>query len=347
MTNLTKAYAAFTSSTPLAPYNLKRRELRENDIEIEITNCGVCHSDIHQIKNEWGNARYPMVPGHEIVGIVKKIGSKVTKFKIGDHAGVGCLVDSCQTCNSCVQDLEQFCLNGSVGTYNSNGKDGEITFGGYSQKIIVREEFTLKIPKNLPLAPTAPLLCAGITTYSPLRHWNITKGMKVAIVGLGGLGHMGVKFAHAFGAEVYVFSKSPKKRDDALKLGASDLLNYEDEHTLKKHSGTFDFILDTVSAPHDLNTLLRYLKIEKNLVLVGLPDIPPTLQVGALIWGRKSISGSLIGGIKETQEMLDFCGEHNIVSEIELIKMNEINTAYDRMLKSDVKYRFVIDNKTI
>lgn len=343
----TKAYAAYSNTEPLRPFEFKRREPRDNDVEIEITHCGVCHSDIHQVKNEWGNARYPMVPGHEIVGIVTRVGEKVTKFKVGDHAGVGCLVDSCLSCPSCQAKQEQFCQNGSVGTYNSVAKDGEITYGGYSQKIVVREEFTLKIPKNLPLAPTAPLLCAGITTYSPLRHWKVAKGMKVAIVGLGGLGHMGVKFAHAFGAEVYVFSKSPKKKDDALKLGAKDLLNYEDENTLKTHQGTFDFILDTVSAPHDLNTLLRYLKIEKNLVLVGLPDVPPTLQVGALIWGRKSIAGSLIGGIQETQEMLDFCGENNIVSEIELIKMNEINTAYERMLKSDVKYRFVIDNKTI
>lgn len=347
MTFKIKGYAAYTNNEPLRPFEFERREPRENDVEIRITHCGVCHSDIHQVKNEWGGSRYPMVPGHEIVGVVTRVGEKVTKFKVGDHAGVGCLVDSCLNCASCDSHLEQFCQNGSVGTYNSIGKDGQMTYGGYSQKIVVREEFTLKIPKNLPLAPTAPLLCAGITTYSPLRHWKVSKGMKVAVVGLGGLGHMGVKFAHAFGAEVYVFSKSPKKRDDALKLGAKDLLNYEDEATIKAHMGTFDFILDTVSAPHDLNTLLRYLKNEKNLVLVGLPDVPPTLQVGALIWGRKSIAGSLIGGIKETQEMLDFCGEHNIVSEIELIKMSEINTAYERMLKSDVKYRFVIDNNTI
>lgn len=342
-----KGFAAYSNTEPLRPFVFERREPRDNDVEIQITHCGVCHSDIHQVKNEWGNARYPMVPGHEIVGIVTRVGKKVTKFKVGDHAGVGCLVDSCLSCPSCQSNLEQFCQNGSVGTYNSVGKDNEITYGGYSEKIVVREEFTLNIPKNLPLAPTAPLLCAGITTYSPLRHWKIGKGMKVAVVGLGGLGHMGVKFAHAFGAEVYVFSKSPKKRTDAIKLGAKDLLNYEDESTLKSHMGTFDFILDTVSAPHDLNTLLRYLKNDRHMVLVGLPDVPPNIQVGALIWGRKSLAGSLIGGIKETQEMLNFCGEHNIVSEIELIKMNEINTAYERMLKSDVKYRFVIDNQTL
>jgi uncharacterized zinc-type alcohol dehydrogenase-like protein len=345
----TSGYAALNSTSPLIPFDFTRRDPRPNDILIEIDYCGVCHSDIHQVRNEWGASVYPMVPGHEIVGHVIKVGSNVKKFKVGDLAGVGCLVDSCQTCPSCQKGLEQFCENGSVGTYNSIEKDGvNKTFGGYSKNIVLREEFALKIPGNLDLKTVAPLLCAGITTYSPLRHWKVGPGQKIGVVGLGGLGHMAVKFAHSFGADVTVFSRSIGKKEDALKLGATDMaITTNPEALLKTHAGKFDFIIDTVSAPHDLNLYLKFLKCDGKMVLVGLPDVPPQIGVGNLIFGRKTLAGSLIGGIAETQEMLDYCGKHNIGCEIELIAPDRINEAFERTLKSDVKYRFVLDMKAM
>lgn len=345
----TSGYAAFDSKSPLAPFEFSRREPRANDILIEIDYCGVCHSDIHQARNEWGGSLYPMVPGHEIVGHVTKVGSGVSKFKIGDLAGVGCLVDSCRTCENCQEGLEQFCLNGSTGTYNSLEKDGVTrTFGGYSKCIVVNEDFALKVPKNLDMKAVAPLLCAGITTYSPLRHWGVGPGQKVGVVGLGGLGHMAVKFAHSFGAEVTVFSRSESKKNDALKLGATSVvITSNPKDVIKDNSQKFDFIIDTVSAEHDLNLYLKLLKRDGKMILVGLPTVPPQLQVGNLIFGRKTLAGSLIGGIAETQEMLDYCGSHNIVCDIELIAPNRINEAYERTLKSDVKYRFVLDMKAL
>lgn len=344
----TQGYAAKDSKSPLTPFEFKRREPKPHDILIEIDYCGVCHSDIHQVRNEWGSAVYPMVPGHEIVGHITKVGKEVTKFRVGDLAGVGCLVDSCRTCSNCQDGYQQFCLNGSVGTYNSTEKDGSRTFGGYSKRIVVNEEYALKIPGNLKLENVAPLLCAGITTFSPLRHWKVGPGMKVGVVGLGGLGHMAVKFAHSFGADVTVFSRSNNKKADALKLGAKEVaITTDTEALLLSHAGKFDLILDTVSAPHDLNIYLQLLKRDGAMVLVGLPEVPPELQVGNLIFGRKSLAGSLIGGIPETQEMLDYCGKHNITSDIELIHPKEINNAFERMMKGDVKYRFVLDMKSI
>ncbi len=345
----TSGYAAFKSSGQLAPFEFKRRELKPNDILIEIDFCGVCHSDIHQVKNEWGNAEYPMVPGHEIVGHITKIGTAVKKFSVGDLAGVGCLVDSCRTCSNCQEGFQQFCLNGSVGTYNSLEKDGETrTFGGYSKCIVVDQDFALIIPKNLDLKTVAPLLCAGITTYSPLRHWGVGPGQKVGVVGLGGLGHMAVKFAHSFGAHVTVFTRSENKKADALKLGADEVaLTNDPQKVLADHAGKFDFILDTVSAPHDLNLYLQLLKRDGKMVLVGLPEIPPNIEVGNLIFGRKTLAGSLIGGIPETQEMLYYCGVNNIGCDIELIHPSKINVAFERTLNSDVKYRFVLDMKAI
>ncbi len=345
----TTGYAALASTSPLIPHKFSRREVGTHDILIEIDFCGVCHSDIHQVRNEWGGSVYPMVPGHEIVGHITKVGSHISKFKVGDLAGIGCLVDSCRVCENCHDGLEQFCLNGSVGTYNSLEKDGvNRTFGGYSKCIVVNEEFALKIPANLNLAATAPLLCAGITTYSPLRHWGVGPGQKVAIVGLGGLGHMAVKFAHSFGAHVTVFTRSLGKKEDAIKLGADEVVvTSNSESLLKTHAGKFDFILDTVSAPHDLNLYLKCLKRDGKMVLVGLPVIPPEIVVGNLIFGRKTLAGSLIGGIPETQDMLDYCGKHNICCEIELIAPNKINEAFERTLKSDVKYRFVLDMKQL
>lgn len=343
----TKSFAAPAASAPLAPFTFEHRDLRENDIHIEIHYCGVCHSDIHQVRDEWGHGMFPMVPGHEIVGKIVAVGSKVKKFKVGDLAGVGCMVDACLDCHSCNEGLEQFCENGFVGTYNSKNKDGTPTYGGYSSSIVVREEFCLSIPKNLNLAAVAPLLCAGITTYSPLRHWKVTKGQKVGIVGLGGLGHMGVKLANAMGAHVTVFTTSPAKIEDAKRLGAHEVIISKDMEQMKKHANMFDFILDTVSAPHDYNLYLSLLRRDGNMVLVGLPDKPPTLQAAALIMGRRKLGGSLIGGIEETQEMLDFCSQHNIVSDIEMIPIQNINEAYERMIKSNVKYRFVIDMKSL
>ncbi|UYL10345.1 NAD(P)-dependent alcohol dehydrogenase [Bdellovibrio sp. SKB1291214] len=343
-----KAYAAPSAKAPLASFNFERRELRDNDVHIEIHYCGVCHSDVHQVRDEWGRGNFPMVPGHEIVGKVIAVGSKVKKFKVGDLAGVGCMVDACLDCSSCKDGLEQYCQKGFVGTYASKDKiDGTPTYGGYSDSIVTREEFCLSIPKNLSLAATAPLLCAGITTYSPLRHWKVGKGQKVGIVGLGGLGHMGVKLANAMGANVTVFTTSASKVEDAKRLGAHEVIISKDMSQMKAHAGSFDFILDTVSAPHDYNLYLSLLRRDGNMVLVGLPDTPPTLAAGALIMGRRKLGGSLIGGIQETQEMLEFCAKHNIVSDIEMIPIQQINVAYERMIKSDVKYRFVIDMKSL
>jgi alcohol dehydrogenase (NADP+) len=340
----TSAYAAQTATSPLAPFSIQRRDPGKHDVQIEILYCGVCHSDLHTARGEWQGTKYPCVPGHEIVGRVVKVGAHVKKFKEGDTAGVGCMVDSCRTCTNCVADLEQFCTVGTVFTYNSADKQlGGGTFGGYSESIVVDEAFVLQIPKHLDLAATAPLLCAGITTYSPLRQNNVSEGQKVGIVGLGGLGHMGVKLAKAMGAHVVVFTTSANKVDDALRLGADEVVNSKNAEEMKKHLNSFNFILDTVSAQHDINAYLILLGRDGNLTQVGIPTEPLSLNVGSLIFGRRSLSGSLIGGIKETQEMLDFCGEHNITSDIELIPIQQINEAYDRLLKSDVKYRFVID----
>jgi len=337
-------YAAQGPNTPLAPFTFERREPRERDVMIEILYCGVCHSDIHQVRDEWGGSIYPMVPGHEIVGRVTGVGSQVTKFKVGDLAGVGCLVDSCRRCHSCKDGLEQFCENGWVGTYNSVEKDGKTpTYGGYSNNIVVDESFTLRISPRMELSRVAPLLCAGITTYSPLRHWNVTEGQKVGIVGLGGLGHMGLKFARSFGAHVVVFTTSPKKKEDAMRLGADEFVVSRRDEEMKAHLDSFDFILDTVSAPHDLNAYLAFLKRDGAMVLVGLPEKAPELQASNLVLKRRRIAGSLIGGLPETQEMLDYCAEHGIVADIELIPIQNINEAYERMIKGDVKYRFVIN----
>ncbi len=340
----TNAYAAQNATTPLAPFSFQRRDVGKHDVQIEILYCGVCHSDLHTVRSEWGGTTYPCVPGHEIIGRVVKVGEHVEGFKEGDTAGVGCMVDSCRTCENCKDNLEQFCEKGTIFTYNSPEKQtGGTTFGGYSESIVVDEAFVLKVPKNLDLAATAPLLCAGITTYSPLRHHNVSEGQKVGVVGLGGLGHMGVKLAKGFGAHVVVFTTSSNKVEDALRLGADEVVNSKNADEMEKHLNSFHFILDTVSAQHDINAYLLLLKRDGNLTQVGVPPEPIPLQVGSLIFGRRSLSGSLIGGIKETQEMLDFCGKHNITADIELIPIQNINEAYDRLVKSDVKYRFVID----
>lgn len=340
-----KAYGTEAADADLKEMNINRREVTSKDIEIEILYCGVCHSDLHTARNDWGFTVYPAVPGHEIVGRVTKVGSEVTKLKVGDIAGVGCLVDSCQTCESCKKDLEQYCLTGFTGTYGGVDKHlGGFTFGGYSEKIVVDEHFVLKVPSNLNLAAVAPLLCAGITTWSPLRHWKVTKGSKVAVIGLGGLGHMAIKLAKGLGAEVTLFSRTPDKEKDALELGADAIIISTDSNQMNSVSGKFDLIIDTVPYVHDVNPYVATLNISGTLVLVGyLGGLEPFLNTVPMILGRKSVAGSLIGGIAETQEMLDFCGEHNIVSEIEIIKMQHINEAYERMLKSDVRYRFVID----
>jgi uncharacterized zinc-type alcohol dehydrogenase-like protein len=341
------AFAAQSATTPLAPFSFERRDPGAKDVAIDILFCGVCHSDLHTAKGEWGGTLYPCVPGHEIVGRVSAVGSDVTKFAVGDIVGVGCMVGSCGHCPSCTEGEEQFCeTTGFVGTYN--GPDpvlGGHTFGGYSDHIVVDEGFVLKVGHDeADLAAVAPLLCAGITTYSPLRHWKVGPGQKVGIVGLGGLGHMGVKIAAAMGAEVYVFSTSPGKREDAKRLGATDLIVSKDEAAMAEHAGSFDFILNTVAAPHDLDPFLVLLKRDGTMTLVGVPDAPhKSPSVGTLVFGRKSIAGSLIGGIAETQEMLDFCKEHGLTSDIEMIDIQDIETAYARMVKSDVKYRFVID----
>lgn len=344
----TKAYAAQSKTSPIAPWEFDRREVGPSDVQVEIAYCGVCHSDLHQARDEWGGSVFPMVPGHEIVGRVKAVGADVTKFKVGDLAGVGVMVDSCRTCESCKIGLEQYCdTGGTVFTYNSRFPDGSEAYGGYSDNIVVDESFVLSISPKLDLAATAPLLCAGITTYSPLRHWNVQPGQKVGVVGLGGLGHMGLKFAHAFGAQVTQFTTSPGKEADAKRLGADEVVLTRDPEALKPLASTFDFILDTVSAPHDINMYLNLLKRDGAMVLVGLPDTPPAVSAFPLAGKRRTLAGSNIGGVPETQEMLDFCAEHNIVSDIELTPISKINEAYERMLKNDVKYRFVIDMATL
>jgi len=340
----TRAYGAAAAVAPLGPMNIRRRQPRPQDIEIEILYCGVCHSDIHQARNEWQNTVYPCVPGHEIIGRVVKAGSAVRKFKEGDIAGVGCLVDSCRTCPSCREGLEQFCENNATFTYNGEDRASDgITFGGYSERVVVDEAFALRVSEKLNLAAAAPLLCAGITTYSPLRKWKVGKGQKVGVVGLGGLGHMAVKFANAFGARVALFTTSPGKAQDALRLGAHEVILSKDPGEMARHKGSFDFILDTVSAEHPLDPYLELLKRDGTMTLVGAPSTPAPVMCFSLILGRRSLAGSLIGGLPETQEMLDFCAERGIVCDVEMITMDQINQAYARMLKSDVKYRFVID----
>ena len=343
----TKGYAAQSATTPLGPFKFDRREPGAHDVEIEILYCGVCHSDIHQARNEWGGSIFPMVPGHEIVGKVTRVGAHVKKFKAGDLAGVGCLVDSCGTCASCEQDLEQYCENGMIGTYNGREKDGSPTYGGYSDRIVTNENFVLKVSEKLSLERVAPLLCAGITTYSPLRQWKVGKGHRVAVVGLGGLGHMAVKLAASMGAEVTVLSTSPKKEADAKELGAHKFVVTKDEASLGTVKNYFDFIIDTVSANHDLNLYLSLLRLDGTMILLGVPPDAPQVAAFNLIGKRRRLAGSLIGGLKETQEMLDYCAEHNIMSDVEVIPISEINNAYERMIKGDVHYRFVIDLKTL
>jgi len=344
----TKAYAAQSAEAPLAEWSLERRAPKPHDVQIEILYCGVCHSDVHTARNEWRNTIFPVVPGHEIVGRVTAIGDHVSKFKVGELAGIGCLVDSCRECDNCKEGLEQYCSNGMVGTYNGQEKDGSgITFGGYSKQIVAHEDFVLHITDKQPLEGIAPLLCAGITTYSPLRHWKVGKGDRVGVVGLGGLGHMGVKLAVSMGAEVTMLSHSPSKEADAARLGAHKFVLTSDKEQTKAVANYFDFILNTVSADHDYNFYLGMLTTNGVMVCVGAPPSPAKIPAFNLIGGRKSIAGSLIGGLPETQEMLDYCAEHNIVSDVEVIKMSEINEAYERMLKGDVKYRFVIDMATL
>ncbi len=341
-----KAYSAASETSPLAADTIPRRNPTDRDVQIEILFCGICHSDLHQVRNEWREVMptvYPCVPGHEIVGRVTKTGSAVTKYKKGDLVAVGCLVDSDHTCPNCKEGLEQFCPNMTL-TYNSPDKHlGGVTYGGYSDSIVVDERFVLRVPNNLDLAGAAPLLCAGITTYSPMRHWGITKGKKVGVVGLGGLGHMGVKFAHALGAHVVLFTTTPGKKEDAFRLGADEVVVSRNAGEMKKHTGSFDFILDTVSADHDINAYLNLLRRDGNITLVGAPEKPLAVSAFNLIMGRRSLSGSPIGGIAQTQEMLDFCGAHGITADVEVIPIQKVNEAYDRLLKSDVKYRFSID----
>ncbi|MFN8308427.1 MAG: NAD(P)-dependent alcohol dehydrogenase [Chitinophagales bacterium] len=342
-----KAYAAQSATSPLTPFQFERREPGLHDVKIEILYCGVCHSDIHQVRNEWGGSRYPMVPGHEIVGRVAAVGSEVKKFKAGDLAGIGCIVDSCRTCPSCEQSLEQYCEKGMVGTYNSIGKDRILTQGGYSDIIVTDENYVLKVSEKLELKRVAPLLCAGITTYSPLRTWKVGAGHRVAVLGLGGLGHMAVKFAVAMGAEVTVLSTSPNKENDAKQLGAHRFVVTKNAAAVREVTNYFDFIIDTVSAQHDLNFYLSMLRLDGTMILLGVPPEAPQLAVFSLIGKRRRVVGSLIGGIKETQEMLDYCAEKNIMADVEVIPISEINNAYERMIKGDVHYRFVIDNSTI
>jgi uncharacterized zinc-type alcohol dehydrogenase-like protein len=343
----TPTYAAQSATTPLAPFTIERREPGPNEVLIDILYCGVCHSDIHNVRNEWGGARYPMVPGHEVVGKVARVGGAVSKWRVGDTVGVGCFVDSCRHCEACGAGEEQFCEKGMVGTYNSYEKDGKtLTFGGYSTRMTVDENYLLRVPAGIPLERAAPLLCAGITTYSPLRHFGVKAGDHVAVVGLGGLGHMGVKFAKAMGAHVTVLSHSPNKREDALKLGADDFVVTQEAEAFEKNARRFDFILDTVSAQHDYNAYLGLLKRDGTMVLVGAPD-PSPLSPFPLILGRRRLAGSLIGGIKETQEMLDFCAANDVASDVEVIPIQQINEAYARMLKGDVRYRFVIDTASL
>ena len=345
MTLKVLGYAAQSATDALAPYRFERRDPRANDVVIEVLYCGVCHSDLHQARNDWHNSLYPMVPGHEVIGRVVSVGSAVTRFQPGDHVGVGCMVDSCQHCAACAQGLEQYCAEFPTLTYNGVDRhDGLPTFGGYSEQIVVSDKFVLKIPAGLDLAGAAPLLCAGITTWSPLRHWKVGPGSKVAVIGLGGLGHMGLKLAKGLGADVTLFTRSPGKEDDARRLGADRIVLSSDAAQMAAVAGQFDLIIDTVPYVHDLNPYLPTLALDGTLVLVGyLGDLQPMVNSIPLLMGRRSVAGSIIGGIAETQEMLDFCGEHGITSDIETIAIQEINAAYERMLKSDVKYRFVID----
>ncbi|MBX3323777.1 MAG: NAD(P)-dependent alcohol dehydrogenase [Phycisphaeraceae bacterium] len=339
-----KAFGAQSAASELAGMTIDRREPLARDVEIDILYCGVCHSDLHFARNEWGMTVYPVVPGHEILGRVTRVGTEVSKFRVGDLAAVGCLVDSCRTCSSCQRGLEQFCLGGPVFSYNGPDKhSGGMTYGGYSERIVADEAFTLKVPAGLDPARAAPLLCAGITTYSPLRQWGAGKGKKVGIVGLGGLGHMGIKFAHAFGAHTVLFTTSEGKVADGRKLGADEVVISKDADAMGRHAGSFDMILDTVSADHDVNAYLALLKLDATLVMVGAPPNPQAVSVFSLLMPRRQLAGSLIGGIGQTQEMLDFCGREGIVCDIEMIRMDQINVAYERMLRSDVKYRFVID----
>ncbi|MFG2411756.1 NAD(P)-dependent alcohol dehydrogenase [Streptomyces goshikiensis] len=341
------AYAAPAAKAPLERTTVPRRPVGAHDVLIDIKYAGICHSDIHQVRDGWGEGLYPMVPGHEIAGVVAEVGPEVTRFAVGDRVGVGCIVDTCRECEYCLAGQEQYCVEGITGTYNAVDRRGERTYGGYSSQIVVDENYTVRIPDGLALDVAAPLLCAGITLYSPLKHWQAGPGKKVAVVGLGGLGHMGVKIAHALGAEVTVLSQSLRKREDGLKLGASHYYATSDETTFEKLAGSFDLILSTVSAPLDLGAYLGLLRVDGALVNVGAPEEPVALNLFSVIGGRKTLAGSMIGGIAETQEMLDFCAEHGLGSEIELIRADEINEAYERVLASDVRYRFVIDTSTI
>ena len=344
----TRAYGATAPDSGVGPMQITRRGLRHDDVLIEITHCGICHSDLHSARNDWGGTVYPIVPGHEIVGIVSAVGESVTRHKVGDRVAIGCMVDSCMECRHCEADLEQYCLSGGMtGTYNGKDRrDGSPTYGGYSERIVAREEFVLKVPDSLPLAEAAPLLCAGITTYSPLRTWKVGPGSKVAVAGLGGLGHMGVKLAAAMGAEVTVLSRSESKRADAEKLGAHAFLNTSDKDAMKAKRGYFDMVLNTIPVRHDVTPYLHLLRIDGVQVLVGMIDMMPEVHTGVLL-GRKVLTGSGIGGLAETQEMLDFCATHNILPDIEMIAMQDIQTAYDRMEASDIKYRFVIDMESL
>ena len=344
----TRAYAVMEARKPLVPYEFDRREVGAHDVALDIAYSGICHSDIHQAREEWGPALFPMVPGHEIAGIVTSIGASVTKFKVGDKIGVGVFIDSCRTCENCLAGLQQYCLEGMTGTYNQLERDGKTpAMGGYSNRFVVNEDYAVHIPENLPLEGVAPLLCAGITLYSPIKHWKVGPGKKVAVMGLGGLGHMGVKFAVAMGADVTVLSHSPKKKDDALAMGAHHFVVTNDESVFKTHTKSFDVILNTVSAEIDIDKYISLLKLNGTLVVIGLPGKPYAVNVGTLLNGRRGIAGSMIGGVPELQEMLNFCGEKNIVSDVEVINADYINEAYERTVASDVKYRFVIDASTI
>ncbi|WP_250624311.1 NAD(P)-dependent alcohol dehydrogenase [Pinirhizobacter soli] len=344
-----RAYAAQSPTSPIAPFAIERREPGEKDVHIEILYSGICHSDLHQAHDDWGGALFPMVPGHEIVGRVKAVGSKVTKVKVGDFAGVGCMVDSCRECSACKEDLEQYCERGATWTYNSKERNSDrLTFGGYSEAIVVEERFVVSIPASMDLKAVAPLLCAGITTYSPLRHWKVSPGQKVGVIGLGGLGHMGIKFAKAMGAHVVMITTSPEKGKDATRLGADEVLLSKDADAMAKHALSFDFLLNTIPVSHDVNPYLALLRRDATMVMVGvLTALDPPVMGGSLIFGRKHLTGSGIGGMAETQEMIDFCAEKGIVSDIEMIAMKQVNEAYERLVKNDVKYRFVIDMATM
>ena len=343
-----KGYAAAQAKAPLGPYSFERRDTRDHDVAIDIRYCGICHSDIHQVRDEWGGSIFPMVPGHEIAGVVSQVGSGVTRYKVGDKVGVGCFIDSCRSCANCKTGLEQYCLEGMTPTYNGRERDGKApTFGGYSERIVVDEEYVLRMPDNLALDAAAPLLCAGITLYSPLRHWQAGPGKKVAIIGLGGLGHMGVKLAHAMGAEVTVLSHSLKKIEDGKRMGANYFHATADPKIFTELKGRFDLIINTVSAPIDWNQYLNLLKLDGAMVVLGIPENQVPVGAFALIAARRSLAGSMIGGIQETQEMLDFCGKHDVTCDIELIPIQKVNEAYERMIKSDVRYRFVIDMNSL